>query len=69
MTRFATAAVIIALAACGPPEPAGPYPFASAIDRVFRDMDEPDVPGASVAVIQDGEIVYSNGYGSAQLKH
>jgi len=42
---------------------------AAAIDAVFQDLDRPDSPGASVAVIQGGTLIYSAGFGSAQLEY
>ena len=61
---------LVLLAACAPGDapPVAPD-VARAIDAVFDDMDRPDVPGASVAVIQDGRLLYSKGFGSAQLEH
>ena len=39
------------------------------IASVFGDLDSPDTPGAAVAVIRHGEIVYSDGFGTAQLEY
>lgn len=39
------------------------------IDRLFEDVNKPDSPGVSVAVIRDGQIVFSKGYGSANLEY
>lgn len=39
------------------------------IAAIFADLDDPASPGASVSVIRDGEIVYSEGFGSAQLEY
>jgi CubicO group peptidase (beta-lactamase class C family) len=41
----------------------------AAIDEVFAAYDAPDVPGAAVAVIRGGEIIYSKAFGSAQLEY
>jgi len=58
------------LGACQPPDPQPIAPGAQrGIDAVFADMDRPGVPGASVAVIRSGRMLYSRGYGSAQLEH
>ncbi|NNM32351.1 MAG: serine hydrolase [Gemmatimonadetes bacterium] len=61
---------LMALNACAPGD-SQPIPpnVARAIDATFADMDRPDVPGASVAVIRDGRLSFSKGYGSAQLEH
>ncbi|MDG2375253.1 MAG: serine hydrolase [Woeseiaceae bacterium] len=37
------------------------------IDTVFADWDDSASPGCGIAVARDGEIVYSKGYGSANL--
>lgn len=39
------------------------------VTAIFSDLDRPSTPGASVAVIRGGDIVYSEGFGSAQLEH
>jgi CubicO group peptidase (beta-lactamase class C family) len=39
------------------------------VDAVFETWNKWDVPGAALAVVRDGEIVYSRGYGSAQLEY
>lgn len=38
------------------------------VDELFRAYDKPTVPGAAVAIIQDGWVVYQKGYGLAELK-
>lgn len=40
-----------------------------AIDGIFKEWDQPDSPGASVAVIQHGEILFSGAYGRANLEY
>ncbi|MDA1191015.1 MAG: serine hydrolase, partial [Candidatus Poribacteria bacterium] len=39
------------------------------VDALFSEWDRWDSPGASIAVIRDGEIVYKRGYGSANLEY
>ncbi|MGB3545185.1 serine hydrolase domain-containing protein, partial [Rubrivirga sp.] len=39
-----------------------------AVDQLFAGFDERS-PGLAVAVIQDGQVVFENGYGSANLEH
>ncbi|MBN1853829.1 MAG: beta-lactamase family protein [Pirellulales bacterium] len=36
-------------------------------DQLFGELDRPDVPGASVAVIRQGETLFARGYGLADL--
>ncbi len=49
-------------------EPAAETP-AGRVDQLFAPWNDPHSPGASIAVIRDGEIVYQAGYGSAQLEY
>lgn len=39
------------------------------VDEIFADWDKPVTPGCSVAVIRDGGVIYSNGYGMASLDY
>jgi CubicO group peptidase (beta-lactamase class C family) len=39
------------------------------VDPLFAAWDKPDSPGAAVAVVQDGRVVFSRGYGQAHLEH
>lgn len=48
---------------------AGDSARAARVDALFAEWDRDDSPGASVAVVRDGEIVLARGYGSAQLEH
>ncbi len=41
----------------------------SEVDRVFARFDRPDSPGCALGVIRDGEIVYFQGYGLANLEY
>ena len=49
-------------------ETAGRTP-SNKIDQLLALVDRRDSPGASVAVIRDGEIIYKKGFGSAQLEY
>lgn len=40
-----------------------------AVDEVFAEWDRWDSPGASLAVVRDSEIVYTRGYGNANLEY
>ena len=51
------------------PSPQLPEEQITAIDQIFAPWDKPDSPGASLAVIKDGKIVYERGYGAANLEH
>jgi CubicO group peptidase (beta-lactamase class C family) len=39
------------------------------VDQLFAVWDRPGSPGASIGIMQDGEMVYANGYGEAQLEY
>ncbi len=40
-----------------------------AVDQLFAQWAGPGSPGASIAVIQNGKIIYSQSYGAANLEH
>jgi CubicO group peptidase (beta-lactamase class C family) len=39
------------------------------IDALFKEWNSPNTPGASVAVIQHGKLIFAKGYGSANLEY
>lgn len=39
------------------------------IDQLFSKWDQDGSPGAALGVIKDGELIYANGYGLADLEH
>jgi CubicO group peptidase (beta-lactamase class C family) len=43
--------------------------FASKVDAVFAQYDKPDSPGCALGVIKDGKLIYTRGYGMANLEH
>jgi CubicO group peptidase (beta-lactamase class C family) len=40
-----------------------------AVDNLFKKWDNPDSPGAAIGIIQNGEMLYSKGYGAANLEY
>ena len=44
-------------------------PLAKKVDQLFATWDKPDSPGAAIAIIKDGAVVYKHGYGSANLEY
>jgi CubicO group peptidase (beta-lactamase class C family) len=44
-------------------------PLAKKVDQLFATWDKPESPGAAIAVIKDGAVVYKRGYGSANLEY
>jgi CubicO group peptidase (beta-lactamase class C family) len=43
--------------------------FSARIDAVFEQWNKPATPGAAVAVIRDGKLIYEKGYGLANLEY
>ncbi|MBU0754720.1 MAG: beta-lactamase family protein [Planctomycetes bacterium] len=41
----------------------------SAVDSVFAEWTDANSPGVAVAVVQDGRILFSRGYGLANLEY
>lgn len=39
------------------------------VDEIFKEYNAMDKPGAAVAVVQNGEVIFKKGYGSAQLEY
>jgi CubicO group peptidase (beta-lactamase class C family) len=39
------------------------------VDELFAAWDKPDSPGAAIAVIKDGAVIYKRGYGIANLEY
>ncbi|HYF76943.1 MAG TPA: serine hydrolase domain-containing protein [Symbiobacteriaceae bacterium] len=40
-----------------------------AVDAIFADWNRPDSPGAALAIIHEGKVVYRQGYGAANLEY
>jgi CubicO group peptidase (beta-lactamase class C family) len=43
-------------------------PLTKKVDQLFATWDKPESPGAAIAVIKDGVVIYKHGYGSANLE-
>lgn len=39
------------------------------VDEIFQSWNQPATPGAAVAIIQSGKLLYQKGYGSANLEY
>jgi CubicO group peptidase (beta-lactamase class C family) len=74
MKRLLSSALFFAVA-CGlnvdPVSAAAPSanPSAAEIDALFAEWAKPGSPGCAIAVVRGGRILYSKGYGSADLEH
>ena len=44
-------------------------PLTKKVDQLFATWDKPESPGAAIAIIKDGAVVYKRGYGSANLEY
>ncbi|GAB5528025.1 MAG: hypothetical protein Roseis2KO_58970 [Roseivirga sp.] len=44
-------------------------PTTAQIDAIFSAYDNPETPGASIAVIHKGKVLFKKGYGSANLEY
>ena len=41
----------------------------ASIDKIFKDYNDINKPGAAVAVVRDGKVVFKKGYGSANMEY
>ncbi len=73
MTRLATlgVAVLAFWPAIALGQPAAkefrPPDLSDQVAQLFSKWDRPDVPGCAIGIIRDGKLVYSRGFGSANL--
>jgi CubicO group peptidase (beta-lactamase class C family) len=61
--------LLAACIVCFAPAALAADPPPAAVDKIFATWDKPDTPGAALAVVRDGKIVYSRGYGLANLEY
>jgi CubicO group peptidase (beta-lactamase class C family) len=47
----------------------GEDPLTKKVDQLFATWDKTESPGAAIAVIKEGAVVYKRGYGSANLEY
>ena len=62
--------IVVVFTSCGEKDLGSPIIEVDSgiIDSLFSDYDLGDGPGAAVMIIKDGEILFSNGYGLANLE-
>ncbi|HUQ70697.1 MAG TPA: serine hydrolase [Planctomycetaceae bacterium] len=46
-----------------------PHPLLAQVDQLFAACNRTDVPGCAVGIIQNGKLIYSQGFGSANLAY
>jgi CubicO group peptidase (beta-lactamase class C family) len=71
LTSFALSLIpsnAISIASVSSDQPIQGSPEAK-VDQLFANWDRLDSPGAALAVVKDGSVVYKSGYGSANLEH
>jgi CubicO group peptidase (beta-lactamase class C family) len=69
MRVVASVPLLAVLLALPPTSPLVAQPATAEIDAVFADWDVAGSPGAAVAVVHDGQVVFRKGYGEAQLEY
>ena len=55
--------------ACQPESPSEASTTNPKVDKLFEGWNKPDSPGAALAVLKDGEVIYKKGYGYANLEY
>jgi len=60
---------VIALGTPARAQQAAGDPLPARVDRVFAQWDRPGSPGCAVGVSRDGRVLYTHGYGAANLEY
>jgi CubicO group peptidase (beta-lactamase class C family) len=68
-TSLLSVAAVAASLAALPVGAQRPDSLARRVDEVFARWDRNDSPGCAVSVVRDGAVVYTRGYGMADLEH
>src|SRR3989475_6449846 len=68
VTSGILAGLLIFMAASGPAASAAEDKKAAAVDEIFVDLTKAGSPGCALGVYRDGKIIYSKGYGLANLE-
>jgi CubicO group peptidase (beta-lactamase class C family) len=70
MKYFNTTVVLflISIAATAQSSHVGKNKF-EAVDKLFKKWDNPNSPGAAIGIIQNGKLLYSKGYGQANIEN
>ena len=69
MQRFSFLNAVSLVMFCLGSAPAQPNDWKSRVDEVFSEFDTSDQPGGAFAVLRDGKVAYSRGFGSANLEY
>ena len=65
MKRQILLLIIISISICS----FGQIKESQAIDSIFSDWNKADVPGCALGIIKDGALIYSKGYGLANMEY
>lgn len=65
----ATVIFVLALAAAPPTLAQEEESITERVDKIFAPWDKPNSPGCALGVIKNGELIYTRGYGLANLEH
>jgi CubicO group peptidase (beta-lactamase class C family) len=65
MKRQILLLIIISITFCS----FGQIKESQAIDSIFSEWNKPDVPGCALGIIKDGTLIYSKGYGLANMEY
>src|SRR5258708_24315191 len=67
MRRITATLCLLSIANCGHAATSDEK-SAAAVDEVFSDLTKAGSPGCALAVYREGKIIYSNGYGLANVE-
>ena len=63
MKKLLTCTLVVAAACCAEDD------RGKRVDEILQQWNKPAMPGAAIAVVQDGKVAYEKGYGSANLEY
>lgn len=69
MSRLCASLLLLVMSASVSVTQVSKTTFATKVDQLFVQWDKPDSPGCALSVIKDGHVVYTRGYGSANLDY
>ena len=67
--KLITLSVVLFMISCEPAHMQEQDDLTKRVDKLFRQWEKEGKPGASVAIIKDGEVIYKQGYGLANLEY
>ncbi len=62
-------ALVLGAAVAAPAQEPWSAELSAKVDKLFERMDKPTTPGCALAVVRDGRLVYTRGYGMANFDH